>query len=148
MSLEEKKKKDRKMKNRMALCDIKALKRLVAISLGGALAGFFNGLLGAGGGIIVVLALSYAIKGDGEARRSLYANALCVMLPLSLLTLLSYALRGGLPEGFLGADYLWVLVGGAIGGILGGVILGRLRASLTDSLFALLTVVSGVLMLR
>jgi uncharacterized membrane protein YfcA len=136
------------MKNRMALRDLKSIKKLALISLGGALAGFFNGLLGAGGGIIVVLALSYAIKGDEEARRSLYANALCVMLPLSLLTLLTYALRGGLPHGFLGGDYLWVLIGGALGGILGGVVLGKLRASLADGLFALLTVVSGVLMLR
>ena len=126
----------------------KALKRLWIIVIGGVLAGFFNGLLGAGGGIAVVLALSFALGRDEETRRSIYANALCVMLPLSVLTLITYARRGGVAQGFLGEDYLWVLLGGAAGGILGGVVLGRLRSSMTDSLFAILTVVSGVLMLR
>ena len=126
----------------------KALKRLWIIVIGGVLAGFFNGLLGAGGGIAVVLALSFALGRDEETRRSIYANALCVMLPLSVLTLITYARWGGVAQGFLGEDYLWVLLGGAAGGILGGVVLGRLRSSMTDSLFAILTVVSGVLMLR
>ena len=126
----------------------KALGRLWIIVIGGVLAGFFNGLLGAGGGIAVVLALSFALGRDEETCRSIYANALCVMLPLSVLTLITYARRGGLAQGFLGEDYFWVLLGGTAGGILGGIVLGRLRSSMTDSLFAILTVASGVLMLR
>ena len=136
------------MKKRIGMSNRESRKRLAAICVGGLLAGFCNGLLGAGGGIIAVLALSYALPRDDESRRSIYANALCVMLPLSILTLISYALRGGVPQDFLGEGYLFVLLGGAIGGILGGVVLGRLRTSVTDSLFAILTVVSGVLMLR
>ena len=73
------------MKNRMINGNRKALKRLWIIVIGGVLAGFFNGLLGAGGGIAVVLALSFALGRDEETRRSIYANALCVMLPLSVL---------------------------------------------------------------
>ena len=136
------------MKSRMLGVSNKSLKKLWIIGIGGAFAGFLNGLLGAGGGIAVVLALSFVLGRDEESRRSIYANALCVMLPLSLLTLITYARRGGLAQGFLGEDYLWVLLGGAAGGILGGIVLGRLRSSLSDRLFAVLTIVSGFLMLR
>ncbi len=123
------------------------LKKLVIICLGGLAAGFCNGLLGAGGGIVAVLALSAVLPKDEESRRSLYANALCIMLPLSVLTLVTYALRTSIPPDFLSDGYVGILIGGAIGGLLGGVVLGRLRSALTDKLFAILTVISGVLMI-
>ena len=87
-------------------------KSVAVVSIGGLLAGFFNGLLGAGGGIILVLAFSAALPDDEESRQSLYANALCVMLPLSLLTLATYAVRGDIPVGFLDASY-WSKIGRA-----------------------------------
>lgn len=122
-------------------------KNVAIISIGGLLAGFCNGLLGAGGGIVVVLALSAALPRDEDSRRSLYANALCVMLPLSLLTLATYALKGNIPNGFLGADYALLLVGAAIGGVLGALILDKLPSSILKKAFALLTVLSGILMI-
>ncbi|MBP3315514.1 MAG: TSUP family transporter [Clostridia bacterium] len=122
-------------------------KKLVIISIGGALAGFCNGLLGAGGGIIAVLALSAVLPRDEESRRSLYANALCIMLPLSVLTLVTYAVRGRIPSDFLAGDYVGILLGGVIGGLLGAVVLGKLKSDFTDRLFAVLTVISGVLMI-
>jgi uncharacterized membrane protein YfcA len=69
------------------------------------------------------------------------------MLPLSLLTLASYALRGDIPQGFLGDDYASILVGGAAGGLLGAIILGRLGSGSLRKIFAILTVISGVLMI-
>lgn len=122
-------------------------KNVAIISIGGLLAGFCNGLLGAGGGIVVVLAFSAALPRDEDSRRSLYANALCVMLPLSLLTLATYALKGNIPHGFLGADYALLLVGAAIGGVLGALILDKLPSSILKKAFALLTVLSGILMI-
>ena len=121
--------------------------KLALVCVGGIGAGFCNGLLGAGGGIIAVLALSAVLPRDEESRRSLYANALCVMLPLSILTLVTYAFKGQVPAGFLGGDYTWILMGGAFGGILGGVVLGKLKSDFTDKLFAIFTVISGVLMI-
>lgn len=123
------------------------LKKLAVICLGGLAAGFCNGLLGAGGGIVAVLALSAVLPKDEESRRSLYANALCIMLPLSVLTLVTYALRTSIPPDFLGNGYVGILIGGAIGGVLGGLVLGKLRSEITDKLFAILTVLSGVLMI-
>jgi uncharacterized membrane protein YfcA len=121
-------------------------KKVAVVAIGGLLAGLCNGLLGAGGGIVVVLALSAALPDDEDSRRSLYANALCVMLPLSLLTLATYALRGNVPDGFLGADYASILVGAAIGGLLGALITDKLSSRALKKIFAALTVLAGVLM--
>lgn len=126
---------------------VKSKKGIATVTLGGLLAGLCNGLLGAGGGIVVVLAFSAALPRDEDSRRSLYANALCVMLPLSLLTLATYALKGNIPNGFLGADYALLLVGAAIGGVLGALILDKLPSSILKKAFALLTVLSGILMI-
>lgn len=121
-------------------------KKVAIVAIGGLLAGLCNGLLGAGGGIVVVLALSAALPDDEDSRQSLYANALCVMLPLSLLTLATYALRGDIPDGFLGADYALLLLGAAIGGLLGALITDKLSSRALKKIFAALTVLAGVLM--
>ena len=68
------------------------------------------------------------------------------MLPLSLLTLATYAVRGDIPVGFLDASYWSILVGAAIGGILGAIILDKLPSKVLKKAFALLTVLAGVLM--
>lgn len=121
-------------------------KKVAVVAIGGLLAGLCNGLLGAGGGIVVVLALSAALPDDEDSRQSLYANALCVMLPLSLLTLATYALRGDIPDGFLGADYALLLLSAAIGGLLGALITDKLSSRALKKIFAALTVLAGVLM--
>ena len=121
-------------------------KKVAVVAIGGLLAGLCNGLLGAGGGIVLVLALSAALSDDEDSRQSLYANALCVMLPLSLLTLATYALRGDIPDGFLGADYALLLLGAAIGGLLGALITDKLSSRALKKIFAALTVLAGVLM--
>ena len=69
------------------------------------------------------------------------------MLPLSVLTLVTYAVRGRIPSDFLAGDYVGILLGGVIGGLLGAVVLGKLKSDFTDRLFAVLTVISGVLMI-
>ena len=107
----------------------------------GLLSGFVNGLLGAGGGILAVFALS-SRKGEGE-RRDLYANALSVMLPISALSCVRYAMAGNLQwEGF-GIYALPAVAGGIVGGIL----LGRLKASVLGKLFGALVIYSGIVLI-
>ena len=109
----------------------------------GLLAGFLNGLLGAGGGIPVVFFLSWMLGEDLKDRRDLYANALCVMLPISAVSCIQYAASGNLrTEGF----GLYA-VPAIIGGVVGGILLTRLRASLLKKLFGALVIYSGVLLI-
>ncbi len=127
----------------------------------GVVAGFCNGLLGAAGGVLIVLllpmiplppalALAY-----GEARllkpfkthlsrRDLLATSMAVMLPISAVSGVTYWLGGVRPSG----DMTVALVVPAIlGGLLGARLLGRLPEAFLRRLFALLLVISGVRML-
>jgi len=116
---------------------------LARVALGGALAGLCNGLLGAGGGIVAVLFLASLTGGDAESRRSVYVNALCVMLPLSALTLFRYVSAGAASVEI----EPWTVLGAIVGGILGGVLLDRISGKVADRVFALMTAVSGILMI-
>lgn len=137
----------------------KAIFSLLLLALGGALGGFINGLLGAGGGIIITLTLSRLLPKDEESRRSVFACSLCVTLPLSLLTLARYASAtdGGLSSLFSsfesasmplashGAELIFLAA--AIGGVVGGLLLGKLGSAALSRIFAIICIVSGVLMI-
>ncbi len=116
----------------------------------GAGAGFINGLLGAGGGILLVYVLRgyvnrrYPKNSDtlAKAHRDIYANALAVMLPVSVFSALHYVLSGTLKT----ASFSFVILPSVAGGILGGWLLDKLKLSWLRRLFALLVLCSGVLM--
>ena len=113
------------------------------LALGGLLAGFANGLLGAGGGILVVFALAAARSEDLPEARDLYANALCVMLPISAVSCVRYALSGHLrTEGF-GVFALPAIAGG----LLGGLLLGKLKAKPLKKLFGARVIYSGIMLM-
>ena len=109
----------------------------------GVLCGFINGLLGAGGGIIAVFALRLALGDELSDSRDVFANALCITLPISAISCFSYALRGNLKINGIG---LYV-VPAILGGLLGGVLLGKLRATAVRKLFSALVVISGILLI-
>ncbi len=125
---------------------------LIATGFG---AGLLNGLLGAAGGILLVLILphlrpptvlySLAVPlGEHHARRDLLAAAMAVMIPVSVLSSIFYALNGIYP-GWQTVSLL--VLPATLGGILGAKLLGRLPEALLRRLFAALVVVSGVRML-
>ena len=88
-----------------------------ALPLAGLAAGTVNGLLGAGGGMILVPIMSTLTDlGPGE----IFPVSLTVMLPLCLISLLST----GAPLPW--ADALPYLLGGALGGIGAGIAGGRI----------------------
>jgi uncharacterized membrane protein YfcA len=117
----------------------------------GAAAGFINGLLGTGGGILLVLAFGRAASRGADNRavslpmtkRDCYANALCVMLPISLFSALRYIAAGTVNP----AAFSPFIPPSILGGILGGVLLDRLKVSWLRMLFSLLIVISGVFMI-
>lgn len=117
----------------------------------GAGAGFINGLLGTGGGILLVYVMRGCARrlGTGDtsrgslSERDVYATALSTMLPISVFSAVQYARAGALD---LGAFSPFLLPSVA-GGLLGGWLLDRLKPDFLKRLFALLVLISGVLMM-
>ena len=108
---------------------------------GGILAGFINGLLGAGGGIIIVFVLSKLLK-EGDSR-DVFANALCIMLPLSVVSCIVYVSKGSVSlDGF--APFIAPAL---VGGLLGALLLCKINTVFLKKLFAILVAVSGILLL-
>lgn len=113
------------------------------LALTGFLAGVVNGLLGAGGGIIIVFAISRLMPDVAKDKNGAFATALCVMLPVSALSAVIYASRGHMTLDGFGIFILPAVIGGAVGGFL----LGKLRALLLRRLFAALVAVSGIILI-
>lgn len=111
------------------------------LAAGGLFAGFTNGLLGAGGGIIIVYLLSALLR-DKASSRDIFANSLCVMFPISLVSCAFYFLRGGIDVSSVGLFLLPAIAGGFIGGFA----LARINTGFLKKLFSLLVVISGVIL--
>ena len=115
----------------------------LGLLLAGFAAGVVNGLLGAGGGIITVFALRAIYKEKMSKKNDVFAHALCVMLPLSLLSCIIYFVRGSFSADGFGVFIIPAVLGGAVGGAL----LGKIRTELLGRLFSALVIVSGILLI-
>ena len=115
----------------------------ILLSLGGLVSGFVNGLLGAGGGIIIVYLLTKLLHGLASDSRDVFANALCIMLPISVVSCIIYARRGDISVSGFGI----FVVPAVVGGIIGGILLNRIKASALKKIFAWLVVWSGVMLM-
>ena len=135
--------------------------RLCAVVLLGGGAGFCNGLLGAAGGVLLVLilprlilpsCLSVEVAGvrrvrpfDGSlSRRDLLAISMAVMLPVSVMSGVTYWVSGIRPDP---ATVALLAIPSAAGGLLGARLLGRMPERHLRLLFSLLLVVSGARMI-
>lgn len=105
-------------------------------------AGFLNGLLGAGGGILIVYGLQYALGKDRVESHAIFASAIAVMLPLSALSALQYLRNGHLEAASVGLLALPAIAGGVIGALL----LRRLSPRALSRLFAAVVLVSGLVL--
>ena len=114
--------------------------KTLPVCLLGVAAGFLNGALGAGGGILIVLGLQRLQKDDA---RDAYVSALCVMLPISLFSLYRYAAKGHVDPALLSPLVLPALLGGTLGAWL----LHRVSARALARVFACLLIVSGVVLI-
>lgn len=128
-----------------------ARQKNILLITGGLLAGVMNGLLGAGGGILLVFIMGAILPArsaspqDGAAldKRDVFANALAAMLPVTAVSVISYAARGDIH--LEGAEtYIFPAV---IGGIGGAWLLDKLRFETVRSLFSFIVIISGITML-
>jgi uncharacterized membrane protein YfcA len=104
------------------------------------LAGSANGFLGTGGGVIFVYALSSLTE---IPKRNVFSTALCATVPLSAVSLLSYAQAGNVDFALVGS--LWLPC--ALGGLLGAFLLSRLKLSWLNIIFASLVIYAGACMI-
>ena len=98
------------------------------LAAAGLIAGFINGLIGAGGGVFIVRSA---------------AKLLAVMLPISAVSAISYA-RLGVWHGEGAAGFILPAVAG---GIAGALLLDRLHTGLLRLIFSAVAVYSGMTML-
>lgn len=105
--------------------------------LAGGAAGLANGLFGGGGGSVLVPILT---RGCGMEQRRAFATAVAVILPLCVLSVCIYLVRGGLS---VKAALPYVL-GGAAGGWLGGRMFKGVRVDWLRRGFGVLLIYGGL----
>lgn len=113
--------------------------KLCAAICGGA-AGIANGLLGAGGGMLLVPLLRLFELADD---RELFASAVAVMLPISLVSFAVYLLNGAVNLG----QALPYCIGGLAGGLLGGLLYKKIPTLWLHRALGLLILWGGVRLL-
>ena len=115
---------------------MRILKKSFILSLFGFLAGIMNGLLGAGGGLIVVPLL----KHYGLEQRKAQATAISIILPLTAISSIIYYINGNIP-----LDYnLWFIPFGAIGAVTGAFLLPKISNKILKNIFAGFIIWAGI----
>ena len=114
-------------------------KRNILSAAGGALVGILNGMLGAGGGMLVVPMLK---KLDLDQTRA-HATAVAVIFPLSILSAGAYLFLGHFELG----QALPYLLPGSIGALAGALALSKIPAKWLRKIFACFMIWAGVRMI-
>lgn len=107
--------------------------------MGGILIGAVNGLFGAGGGIIAVPILEKA----GLNKKQSHANAVAVILPVSILSGILYLLEGKVRVSDVSPYVLW----GLIGSVLGTFVLKKISPLWLKRIFGIFVIYAGVRMI-
>ncbi len=113
------------------------LKKLI-LPFGGLCAGFINGLLGTGGGIIIIFMLNMMYRNSDP--KDSFATAIASILPMSVVSA-GFYLKGG---SFALSDVLIYILPAVVGGIMGALLLCRIKADLLKKVFACLVIYAGV----
>ena len=106
----------------------------------GAAAGLINGLMGAGGGMVLVPLL---VRWCGLEDKHAFATAISIILPLSIVSIVVYAMEAPLPF----ADAWPYLAGGLAGGLLGGLLFRKMSANLLHKLLGAFILWGGIQLL-
>lgn len=104
----------------------------------GALAGFLNGLLSAGGSLLMVPLL----KSRGMEQEDAQSTSMAAALGMAAVSLIIYGGRAELPDG-----WYWVPPAMALGSFVGAKLMGKLKNRILGRIFALVMAFSGLQML-
>ena len=118
------------------------VKKMIPVLLLGSISGLLIGLLGAGGGIPLVIGLRHLFGKKVANGKSFYSTTLATMLPLSLYSAYQYAKSTPLADAFPLSAALASVLGGAVGALL----LSRLSARGLRLIFAAVLLISGIFM--
>lgn len=114
-----------------------------ALVIASSLSGFCNAIIGAGGGIILTLALLKFARGKITERRDVYINAQAAMIPGCAISCLIYSINGSLDT----TGFSVYAIPAALGGIIGSLLLTKIKNIWISRLFAFLVIWSGVRMI-
>lgn len=115
-----------------------------AVAATGAAAGFVNGFLGSGGGIILLyLFRKTANPADGDGVKNSFAAVVATVLPLCAVSAVVYSHKGMGDLSLLWRFALPALAGGGIGAYL----TNRLNTAVLNKIFAVIVTVAGINMI-
>ena len=110
----------------------------------GAIAGAINGLLGAGGGIIITYYLAHTLTEEQKSQNGVFANAVATMLPISVVSLILYLVKGYI---VIDNGLISLFPSAIIGGVIGAFLLTKLKLKTLKLIFAILVTISGFFMI-
>ena len=102
---------------------------------GGVIIGIVNGLLGAGGGMLAVPLL----KKSGLNQKEAHATSIALILPLSVISAVTYLLKGSVVLG----DAVPYLLPGALGAVLGAFLLNKISDKWLRKIFGIFMIWAG-----
>ncbi|MDR1620538.1 MAG: sulfite exporter TauE/SafE family protein [Clostridiales bacterium] len=102
--------------------------------------GIANGLFGAGGGMLAVVALE---RQNGLQTDKAHATALVIMLPLTVISTILYLIRGVI----VWQNVPFVALGMLPGSLIGAKLLGKLKSVWIDRIFCILMLAAGIRLL-
>ena len=114
--------------------------QVIFMILLGVFVGFVNGFLGAGGGMILVPLIILLLKMDTKVA---HATAILIILPICITSGVVYAIKGSFELNI----FLPCLLGTVVGGVLGTFILAKLKNNAITSIFSVVMIVAGIIMI-
>ncbi len=116
-----------------------SIKKIISVPLG-LVSGFINGLLGTGGGTLLVSVSELC----GTKPKNAHATALIVILPLSIVSIITYLFNGNLEI----MPAIIVSISGGVGGFVGAKLLKKTPDKWLKIFFGITTIILGITMWR
>ena len=111
------------------------IKKNLKTSLFGVAVGLVNGVFGAGGGMLAVPLL----KNSGLDQKSAHANAVAVILPITIISAVLYLIKGKVT---LGDSFLYIPTG-LVGSIIATFALQKFSNKILQKIFAAFMIYAG-----